>query len=182
MIQNRLSYHLRAIGFAAEACSIITQVVVSRDDPDFRDPSKPVGPFYTEAEAMGLRRSKCYCVKLIKPHSDKGWRRVVPSPEPKEIVEANAIRVLLEAGFVVVASGGGGIPVAQEADGSLVGVNAVIDKDKASFTIARPIVADRFMILTDVERVALHHGTRTLAVSMLSALMRPSVTSARGIS
>lgn len=158
MIQNRLSHYLRAEGLGIEACSLVTQVVVNRDDPDFQDPSKPVGPFYTESEAQALQRSKRYCIKLVKPGCEKGWRRVVPSPEPQEIVEEKAIRALLNDGFVVIASGGGGIPVAREG-GSLRGVNAVIDKDKASFTLARAIHADTLLILTDVERVSLRYGT-----------------------
>ena len=137
MIQNRLGRYLRAEGLSTEACSVVTQVVVSREDPDFLDPSKPVGPFYTEGEALALRQGKGYCVKHVKPGCERGWRRVVPSPEPREIVEEMPIRALVNAGFVVVASGGGGIPVAREPDGSLSGVNAVIDKDKASFALAR---------------------------------------------
>jgi carbamate kinase len=159
MIQNRLTHYLRAENLATEACSLVTQVLVSRDDPDFEDPSKPVGPFYTEKEAQSLQRTKSYCIKLVKPGCEKGWRRVVPSPEPQEIVEEKAIKSLLADGFVVIASGGGGIPVARESDGSLLGVNAVIDKDKASYTLARAINADRLMILTDVERVSLRYGT-----------------------
>ena len=127
MIQNRLSYHLRTEGLSTQACSLVTQVLVRNDDPDFGDPSKPVGPFYTEAE-------------------------------PQEIVEVRAIRALLEGGFVVIASGGGGIPVARNGNGSLHGVNAVIDKDKARFTLAKAVKADTLMILTDVEKVSLRFG------------------------
>jgi carbamate kinase len=159
MIQNRLNRHLQAEGLRTEACSLVTQVVVSRDDPDFEDPTKPVGPFYTEEEAQLLAHTKHYCVKLVKPGCAKGWRRVVPSPEPQEIVEVNAINSLLGAGFIVVATGGGGIPVALDGDGGLRGVNAVIDKDKASFTLARAVNADILMILTDVDKVVLRYGT-----------------------
>jgi carbamate kinase len=158
MIQNRLRFHLRREGIGAAVCSVVTQVLVSRDDPDFRDPSKPVGLFYTEQEAEDLRKARGWVVKLVKPGSPKGWRRVVPSPEPQDIVEADVIQALLREGIVVIASGGGGIPVTQENGSGLVGVNAVIDKDKAGFTLARAIGADGFLILTDVERVALDFG------------------------
>ena len=159
MIQNRLTHHLRAEGLNTEACSLVTQVLVNTDDPDFDDPSKPVGPFYTEDEARALATTKRYCIKHVKPGCDKGWRRVVPSPEPQEIIEVKAIKALLAGGFVVIASGGGGIPVARNGNGSLHGVNAVIDKDKASFTLAKAVQADTLMILTDVERVSLRYGT-----------------------
>jgi len=159
MIQNRLSHYLRAEGMNAGACSLVTQVLVSVDDPDFEDPSKPVGPFYSEKDAESLQRVKHYCMKLVKPGSEKGWRRVVPSPEPLEIVEESAIRALLDSGFVVIASGGGGVPVAPNGDGTLRGVNAVIDKDKASFTLAKAVHADALLILTDVEKVSLRYGT-----------------------
>ena len=159
MIQNRLTHYLHAEGLSTEACSLVTQVLVKPEDPDFKDPSKPVGPFYTEDEARALKLTKQYCIKLVKPGCPKGWRRVVPSPEPQEIVEEKAIRALLDGGFVVIAAGGGGIPVARDAQGGLCGVNAVIDKDKASFTLARAIHADTLLILTDVEKVSLGFGT-----------------------
>jgi carbamate kinase len=159
MIQNRLRFHLDREGLATTVCSIVTQVLVSRDDPDFRDPSKPVGPFYAEQEAAELQKLHGYVVKHVKPSSPKGWRRVVPSPEPQGIVEADVITTLLKSGVLVVASGGGGIPVSQENGNGLVGVNAVIDKDKAGFTLARAVGADGFLILTDVEKVALDFGT-----------------------
>lgn len=158
MIQNRLRFHLQKEGVDSAVCSVVTQVLVSRDDPDFRDPSKPVGPFYTEQEADELRKARGWIVKLVKPGSPKGWRRVVPSPEPQDIVEADVIQALLREGIVVIASGGGGIPVTRENGSGLVGVNAVIDKDKAGFTLARAIGADGLLILTDVERVALNFG------------------------
>ena len=158
MIQNRLRFHLDQEGLAIPVCSVVTQVLVSLDDPDFRDPSKPVGPFYTEQEAAELQKSRGWVVKHVKPGSPKGWRRVVPSPEPRGIVEAEVVATLLKSGVLVVASGGGGIPVTRENGSGLVGVNAVIDKDKAGTTLARAVGADGFLVLTDVEKVALDFG------------------------
>jgi carbamate kinase len=130
---------------------------VSDEDPDFQDPSKPVGPFYTQAEAERLGREKDYVVKEVKPGAERSWRRVVPSPEPLDIVEHQAINALLSSGNIVVASGGGGIPVKRNGDGSYSGVEAVIDKDRAGFKLAQAVNADGFLILTDVEKVCLNY-------------------------
>jgi len=168
MIQNRLAFHLERAGIDAPVCSVITQVLVDARDPDFSDPSKPVGPFYTEEEAAALRSSRGYAVKLVRYNCPKGWRRVVPSPEPLGIVEEEVIRRLVSQGVIVVASGGGGIPVARHEDGSLSGVNAVIDKDKAAYVLARAVGADSLLILTDVEKVSLdYRGTSPRALDRL---------------
>ena len=140
-------------------CSIVTQVLVSRDDPDFHDPSKPVGPFYTEREARDLAAARGWIVKHVKPGGEKGWRRVVPSPEPLGIVEAEVVAAMLAQGVIVIASGGGGIPVCLDNGAGLSGVNAVIDKDKAGCALACAVGADGLLILTDVEAVALGYGT-----------------------
>ncbi len=158
MIQNRLAFWLRREGVHSPVCTVVTQVVVSEQDPDFQDPSKPVGPFYTREEAERLAKEKGYVVKHVKPHNSKGWRRVVPSPEPMEIVEKEAINALVGSGAVVVASGGGGIPVRRNGDGSYSGVEAVIDKDRAGFVLAQAVKARSFLILTDVEKVCLRYG------------------------
>jgi carbamate kinase len=158
MIQNRLAYWLAHEGLEASVCTVVTQVEVSDQDPDFQDPSKPVGPFYTRAEAQHLAREKGYVVKEVKPGAEKGWRRVVPSPEPLDIVESRSINALLASGAVVIASGGGGIPVRKNGDGSYSGVDAVIDKDRAGFKLAQAVNADAFLILTDVETVFLDFG------------------------
>ncbi len=155
MIQNRLRYRLAREGLSVPVCSIVTQVLVREDDPDFLDPTKPVGPFYTREEALRLQSTKGYTVKEVKPGAEKGWRRVVPSPEPEGIVEETIINSLIANGIIVIASGGGGIPVTRSADGELSGINAVIDKDKAGFKLAQAVNADIFLILTDVEKVAL---------------------------
>ena len=158
MIQNRLSFWLRQEGIHTPVCTVVTQVVVSDLDPDFQDPSKPVGPFYTLEEAQRLRSEKRYVVKEVKPAVPKGWRRVVPSPEPQDIVEKDAINALLASGAIVIASGGGGIPVRRNEDGSYTGVEAVIDKDRAGFVLAQAVSARAFLILTDVEKVCLRYG------------------------
>jgi carbamate kinase len=135
---------------------VVTQVEVDPRDPAFENPTKPVGPFFTEEEAR--RRIQEKGESWIED-SGRGWRRVVPSPNPKHIVETAVIRQLVEAGSVVVASGGGGIPVVANAKGFLSGVEAVIDKDLAGHRLAREVEADIFMILTDVPQVALHFNT-----------------------
>jgi carbamate kinase len=159
MMQNRLSFRLAQEGLATPVCTVVTQVEVSEQDPDFEDPSKPVGPFYSRQEALRLAEEKGYVVKEVKPGNEKSWRRVVPSPEPMDIVEKESINNLLQGGMIVIASGGGGIPVKKNGDGSYSGVEAVIDKDRAGFKLAQAVGADRFLILTDVEKVALSFNT-----------------------
>ena len=158
MMQNRMSFRLKEAGIKRPVCSIVTQVEVSDEDPDFKDPSKPVGPFYTPDEAAKLQKEKGYIVREVKPGVTKSWRRVVPSPEPISIVEQESIEQLVEGGAVVIASGGGGIPVKREDDGSFTGVDAVIDKDRAGFKLAQAINADKFVILTDVEKVYINYN------------------------
>ncbi|MBC7106315.1 MAG: carbamate kinase, partial [Firmicutes bacterium] len=158
MVQNRLQHHLAREGIDKPVCTVVTQVVVDDADPDFQDPSKPVGPFYTKEEAMELVRDWGYIVKEVRPGKERGWRRVVPSPEPIDIVEKEAIARLVKQGVIVVASGGGGIPVKRNEDGSYSGVDAVIDKDLAGFKLAQVVEADKFVILTDVEKAYLNYG------------------------
>ncbi|HDQ14060.1 MAG TPA: carbamate kinase [Sediminispirochaeta sp.] len=158
-MQNRLSYHLAADGQPHPVCTVVTQVEVSDEDPDFKDPSKPVGPFYTAEEAKKLETEKGYIVKEVKPNTAKPWRRVVPSPEPLSIIEKEAINALIDSGAIVIASGGGGIPVKKLPDDGLEGVDAVIDKDRAGFKLSQAVKADKFMILTDVEHVYIRFNT-----------------------
>jgi carbamate kinase len=158
MLQNRLAFHLKENGLDNPVCTVVTQVEVSDEDPDFQDPSKPVGPFYTKDVAQSLEKDKGYIVREVKPGNEKGWRRVVPSPEPIDIVEQDAIRTLVSSSTIVIASGGGGIPVKKNTDGSYTGIEAVIDKDRAGFKLAQAVEAQKFMILTDVEQVALNFG------------------------
>jgi len=135
--------------------TLITQVVVDKSDDAFTNPTKPVGPFYDEAQAKALESEKGYDVR---EDAGRGWRRVVPSPDPIEIGEKEAIRQLIAARSIVIASGGGGIPVVRE-DGKLVGVDAVIDKDLAGERLANDVDASIFMVLTDVDQVKLNYKT-----------------------
>ena len=158
MFQNTLQNYFMQKGKNIPITTVVTQVLVKEDDPDFNDPSKPVGPFYTEEEAMKLKEEKGYIVKLVKPNVEKPWRRVVPSPEPFEIVESNCVQALVDAHAIVIASGGGGIPVMKKSDGTLQGLEAVIDKDKAGNVLAKSVNADSYLILTDVEHALINYG------------------------
>jgi carbamate kinase len=154
MLQRTLRNKFRALGILREVVSVVTQVLVRRDDPAFSSPTKPVGPFYTAARAERVSSLRGY---IMREDAGRGWRRVVASPDPQEIVESESIRCLVENGCVVIASGGGGIPVALD-DGVLMGVEAVIDKDLAAERLATGLGAQTLLILTDVERVALDFG------------------------
>lgn len=139
---------------ARDVVAIVTQTVVSPGDPAFQSPTKPVGPYYKEAEAQALSRDRGWKLKEV---GKRRFRRVVASPEPLEIVEKDMIRKLMRQGTVVIAAGGGGIPVTRT-DGELNGVEAVVDKDLASATLARDVGADTLVILTDIEKVAIDFG------------------------
>lgn len=160
MSQGYIGYHLQqALRFAlmkrgknVPVVTLATQVVVDGDDPGFKNPTKPIGPFYQEAEAKELAATKGYS---IKEDAGRGWRRVVASPIPKEIVEIDAVRRLWDS-TIVITCGGGGIPVLKNADGSLEGTAAVIDKDFAAELLAEQVEADTLMILTEVEKVAIN--------------------------
>ena len=158
MLQNRISYWLNREELPYPVSTIITQVVVAGDDPAFEDPNKPVGPFYTEEEASRLERERNYTLKEVKPGVDKGWRRVVPSPEPIAIFEGESIKTLLEIEALVIVSGGGGIPVVKADDGGYAGVDAVVDKDRSAVKLGHLLKADYLLILTDVERAYLDFG------------------------
>lgn len=160
MSQGYIGYHIQqALRFALKkrernvpVVSIVTQVIVDMDDPAFKNPTKPIGPFYTEEEAKKIQEEKGY---TMKEDSGRGWRRVVASPAPKQIVEASCLKELWNTTIAVVA-GGGGIPVIEHEDHSLEGVSAVIDKDLAAEKVAEEIGADVLMILTEVEKVAIN--------------------------
>ncbi len=154
-LQQNLYNEFRQYGIDKEAVTVVTQVEVAADDPAFRNPSKPIGSFMDEAKAKERSEKDGWAVA---EDAGRGWRRVVASPKPLRIVEENSIRRLVDAGFVVIAVGGGGIPVVADADGRLEGVAAVIDKDLASSLLARRIGADLFIISTAVEKVALDFG------------------------
>ncbi|MHA2225091.1 MAG: carbamate kinase [Candidatus Hodarchaeales archaeon] len=137
--------------------TIVTQVIVSDDDPAFQNPSKPVGPFYTKEQAETIKND--HPDFTIIEDAGRGYRRVVPSPDPIEINEKDQINSLLEDGFILVASGGGGIPVVLNPDGTVTGVEAVIDKDLAGERLAIDTKAEAFAMLTDTDRVYLHFKT-----------------------
>ena len=132
----------------------MTQVLVDAADPAFQNPTKPIGAFYTKEEAEAIAAEKSY---TMVEDAGRGYRQVVPSPLPIDVVEKDAVNTLIDAGHVVITVGGGGIPVV-ERDGRLVGVPAVIDKDFASAKLAELVHADRLVILTAVDRVAIHFG------------------------
>lgn len=163
MTQGQLGFLLaQAIGDAMAAAglertvaAVMTQVVVHPDDPAFSRPTKPIGPFFSEGRARRLAEARGWSVA---EDSGRGWRRVVPSPTPVEVVEAGEIRRLLEAGEVVVACGGGGVPVAREGE-ELVGVDAVIDKDAAAALVGSLVGADDLLLVTGVDQVMLDFGT-----------------------
>ncbi|ABM10307.1 carbamate kinase (plasmid) [Arthrobacter sp. TES] len=135
--------------------TVVTRVKVDIADPAFQNPTKPVGPFYSENEAKNITAEKGY---VMIEDSGRGWRRVVPSPLPLEILEKEAIHYLLEGGTVVIAAGGGGIPVYLDDNGNYTGVEAVIDKDLAGQQLARDVGAETFVILTGVSHVAINYG------------------------
>lgn len=155
MIQRSLRAELIRLGKARTVTSLVTQVRVDENDRAFRRATKPVGPFYGQDYAE--RQMKLKGENWVE-QKGKGWRKVVPSPDPKEIVEKEAILHLIDSGVVVIACGGGGIPVVQRGEGDLEGVEAVIDKDLAAYCLARDIEADLLLILTDVESVMLRFG------------------------
>ncbi len=159
MLQNTMENIMASKGILKPVVALVNQVLVDRNDPEFigENASKPVGNFLTEEEAMKMKADKGWIVKKVKPNAPKPWRRVVPSPDPIANVEAEAVKMLVDAGAIVIASGGGGIPVVKE-NGRLVGVEAVIDKDLAGERLAEVVEADTFLVLTDVEKAKLNYG------------------------
>jgi carbamate kinase len=160
MFQQTLQNMLFEEKIPLPVVSLVNQVLVSEDDPDYQDPSKPVGPFYSKEEAEKIKKERPeYVIKEVKPENvEKRFRRVVPSPEPIRNLEYLAIRKLVDNGVVVIASGGGGVPVVYDEHGNLRGTAAVIDKDKAGEVLATVVGADIFLILTDVENAKINFG------------------------
>ncbi len=152
MFQKALHNHFGKKGMNKDAVTLVTQVEVSKDDPAFESPSKPIGSFLDEATAKERMKEG----KTFVEDAGRGWRQVVPSPKPIRIVELDAIRKLVDSGFVVVAAGGGGIPVVEKESGGLKGIEAVIDKDFASALLANELKADLLLISTAVEKVAIN--------------------------
>jgi carbamate kinase len=155
LIQQALRNALLGVGLDRAVATVVTQVTVDPRDPAFANPTKPIGPFYDEAQARLLEQENGW---TVVQDSGRGWRRVVPSPHPLEVVEWPAIKALLDAGILVIAVGGGGIPVVREDDGQLRGVDAVIDKDRASDLLGRLVKADTLMIVTQIDKVQVRFG------------------------
>jgi carbamate kinase len=154
-VEQTLMNELRSRGLGKQMAAVVTQVVVDPADPAFQNPSKPIGPFYTEEDARHHQEKDGWAGR---EDAGRGWRRVVPSPRPLEIVEEESIKLLLDNDVIVIAVGGGGIPVVRRESGELEGCAAVIDKDAASSLIASHLKADLFVISTGVDKVALNFG------------------------
>lgn len=153
-LQNALRNQLEQLKIKKPIASIVTQVLVSKDDPAFKNPSKPIGPFYTEEEAKKLAKTRGI---TVKEDAGRGWRKVVPSPMPLSIIESDLIKIAIGNGAVIVAGGGGGIPVCYDQHGRLTGLEAVIDKDFAAEKLAETIDADILLILTAVDNVKVNY-------------------------
>ena len=155
MIQQALYNEFLRRGIQRQCVTVVTQVLVDKNDPAMHNPSKPVGSFYKEEEAKTKMVQEGWA--MIED-AGRGWRRIVPSPQPQEIIERDAIEALIQSGFIVVAVGGGGIPVVQDEAGNLAGVEGVIDKDLASSLLATKLHADLLLISTAVEKVSLYYN------------------------
>lgn len=158
MIQQALRSEMSALGISRPVATVITQVLVDADDPAFAIPTKPIGPFLAREVAERRMRERGETWALI---DGRGWRKLVPSPQPMRILEVDAIRTLLGAGAVVIACGGGGVPVLRRTDGRLQGVEAVVDKDLAAARLALELRAATLLMLTDVPGVAIDYGKPT---------------------
>ncbi|MBN1464477.1 carbamate kinase [candidate division KSB1 bacterium] len=161
MIEQSLQNKLFNRGIDREVVTLLAQVIVDKDDPSILNPTKFVGPFYRQDDIENLTKARNY---TIKEDSGRGFRRVVPSPRPRRIVEARIIKELVHEGVIVITAGGGGIPVYIEDDGRYEGVDAVVDKDLTSGILAADIEAEELYILTSVEKVALNFGKKDMKV------------------
>ena len=157
MIEKALLNDFRRRGIDKKVAVVVTQAIVDRDDKSFKQPTKPIGSFMSEEEALINRRESGW---QIMEDAGRGFRRVVPSPIPREIIELDVIRLLVERGYIVIAAGGGGIPVIRNEQGELEGVEAVIDKDLGSSLLARNLGADAFIISTAIDAVYLNFGEK----------------------
>lgn len=153
-LQQAIKYSLNRHGKNIPVVTIATQMIVERSDPAFENPTKPIGPFYSAEEAQVISKEKGY---QMKEDAGRGWRRVVPSPIPRKIVEIDAVKRLWDS-TIVISCGGGGIPVVENSDGELEGIAAVIDKDFAAELLAEEVGADVLLILTEVEKVAINYN------------------------
>jgi carbamate kinase len=172
MIQQALHNEFLRRNIQRQCVTVVTQVLVDKNDPAMQNPSKPIGSFYKEEEARAKIAQEGWA---MVEDAGRGWRRIVPSPQPQEIIECDAIEALIKSGFVVVAVGGGGIPVIQDEAGNLAGVEGVIDKDLASSLLATKLNADLLLISTAVEKASLYYNKpnqRDLATITLSQAKR----------
>lgn len=161
MLQQSITNALKDLGIEKPVCAIVNQVLVDENDPEFFHDmaSKPVGEFFTKKEIRDLKkRYPTYIFKKVKPEGEKCWRRTVPSPDPIQNIEHEAIKRMVKAGIIVIAAGGGGIPVRKDRKGHYKGVEAVIDKDLSGERLAEIVNADVFLILTDIEKVKINFG------------------------
>jgi carbamate kinase len=157
MIEMALLNEFHKLGITKKVAAVVTKTIVDRDDPSFHYPTKPIGSFMSEEEAL---RNKKELGWQVLEDAGRGFRRVVPSPIPREIIEVDVIRLLVEAGYILIAAGGGGIPVIRNEQGNLEGVEAVIDKDLGSSLLAKNLGADTFIISTAVDAVYLNFGKK----------------------
>ena len=158
MLQQAMRNRLESIGLGGEVCTVLTEVEVDVNDPAFKRPTKPIGPFFTRYRAEALERDNGW---TMREDAGRGWRHVVPSPKPLRILNINTIARMLETAAVVIAAGGGGIPVVKGRDGQWRGIEAVIDKDYASALLGANLKADVYIVLTGVPKVALDFGKPT---------------------
>ncbi|MEW5805998.1 MAG: carbamate kinase [Acidobacteriota bacterium] len=158
MLEKALSNSFRKRGIKKDIVTILTEVEVSKDDPALKNPTKPIGPFYTAYRAEYLMAEKKW---TMVEDSGRGYRKVVPSPKPIAILKMDVIKSLITQGYVLIAAGGGGIPVYRDERGFLHGIEAVIDKDYAAALIAKEVGVDLFIILTDIEKVYLNYGKKS---------------------
>ncbi len=159
LVQRELGNLLRSSGSNRPVVSLVTQVLVSAEDPSFKNPSKPIGPFYSEADAKRVSEERGFVIRKVVNGGRRPYRRVVPSPDPVRIIESDAIAEMLKAGSVVIAGGGGGIPVIKRPDSEYEGIDAVVDKDLCAEKLAESVGAEVLLILTNVDRVKVEFGT-----------------------
>lgn len=155
MMEQAINNVLQQKGCEKRVVNLLTRVIVSKDDPAFQTPTKPIGIFYSAEEAAAMEAEKGW---VMMEDSGRGYRRVVPSPQPQKVLEADTINMLVQNGTCVIAGGGGGIPVIENEDATYAGIEAVIDKDLVSCQLAKELKADKLMILTDVSNVYINYG------------------------
>jgi carbamate kinase len=158
LLETALSNCLQRESIEKPVVTVLTRVVVDATDPAFHEPTKPIGPFFTESRAQELMREHQYA---MVEDAGRGWRRVVSSPKPRRVVEIEVVRHLVSEGHIVIAGGGGGIPVVEAEDGTLSGVEAVVDKDYVAALVAKAIEAQLFVVLTEVSHVSIDFGEPT---------------------